>query len=322
MRRRLLLLALGLALVLVAFAGTLHALNSEVYSAHGFVRAYLNALERQQAAEALAFAGVVVPADAADDLLVDAALGDLTDIHLLSDVAIGDIHVVRFAAVVAGDERILEFHVEPTEPRFGLFLMWRFVESPVATLVVSSERDSRATANGIGVEVGEYPVLVPAAITLDHESAYLEADATTVAVTIVGVRTTGVVDVTAKPTLDEAASAAVEAYLESCVTQHVLMPTGCPMGESVANRVNDEPVWTLLDAPDVHLGPGEAPGEWRSEEATGRAHFTVEVEAILDGAISRINRDIYFNAVYVVTVAGDDSLQVTVDFSTLGSFSG
>jgi hypothetical protein len=314
MRRRLLPFAVGLVLVLVGFAGTVHALNSEVYSAHGFVRAYLNALERHQVAEALEFDGVVVPAGAARDLLTDEALGDLTDIHLLSDVAISGAHVVRFAAVVAGEERTLEFHVEPTGVLFGLFSMWRFDESPVATLVVASERDSRAIANGIDIAVGEYPVLVPATITLDHESAYLEADTTQVAVTTVGGRVEGVVEVTAKPTLDEAASAAVEAYLTTCVTQRVLMPTGCPMGKAVANRVNDEPTWTLLESPEVHLGPGEVVGEWRSEEATGLAHLSVEVKAILDGAISRFNKDVSFSAVYVVTIATDDSLSVTVDF--------
>ena len=52
--------------------------------------------------------------------MTDEALGDLADIRLVSDVAIGDQRVVRFATVVAGEERITEFHVERSGTRFGL----------------------------------------------------------------------------------------------------------------------------------------------------------------------------------------------------------
>lgn len=322
MRRRLLSYPLLLALTVVGFAATVHALNSELYSAHGFVRSYLSALERHQVNEALEFAGVAVPASANRDLLTDAALGDIISIQLLSDVATNDQHVVRFSAVLAGEERILEFHVEPTGARFGLFSMWRFAESPVATLSISSPRDDRATANGVTTTAGEHAVLVPAVVTLDHESSYLEASAVTVAVSDVGAHEEGVVDVVARATFDEAANAAVALYLDDCITQKVLMPTGCPMGETVANRVSGEPVWSLEQYPTVELEPGTTAGEWRSAPATGLAHVSVAVTAILDGTVTQLDEDLYFSAVYVVTVGRDDELSVTVDPATLGGFTG
>ena len=327
MRRGLLSYALILALVISGFAAAVFALNNNFYSAAGFVRSYLSALERHDASAALAFEGVVVPAGASPKLMTDVALGDLGGIRLVSDVpagggAPGDRHVVRFATVIAGEERTTEFHVERSGTRFGLFAMWRFTVSPVATLEISADTDNRATANGVELSVGTYPVLVPALIAVDHESKYLEADAVTVAVAEVGGRALGAIVVVAKPELDKAARIAVNAYLDECVTQHVLKPTGCPMAETILNRVNDTPQWSLETYPEVALDPGTKPGEWRSANATGLATITVEVKSILDGTLSRVDESVYFSAVYVVTIDPDDSLSVTVDFATLGGFTG
>lgn len=322
MRRGLLSYALVLALVVSGFAAAVFALNSDLYSAHGFVRSYLGALERHDASAALGFDGVVVPVGASRQLMTDESLGDLAGIRLVSDVAMGDQHVVRFATVLAGEERITEFHVERSGTRFGLFATWRFTVSPVATLDVSADHDDRATANGVELTVGEYPVLVPALVTVDHDSRYLEADAITVTVTAVGGRERGAVAVVATPDLDKAGGIAINAYLDDCVTQKVLKPTGCPMGETVLNRVNDTPQWSLETYPEVEFAPGTQPGEWRSANATGLANFTVEVKSILDGTLSRIDERVYFSAVYVVTINADDSLSVTVDFTTLGGFTG
>ena len=332
MRRGLLSYALILTLVISGFAAAVFALNNDLYSAAGFVRSYLSALERHDARAALAFDGVVVPASASPKLMTDAALGDLAGFRLISDlparddargdVAPGDQRVVRFATVIAGEEHTTEFHVERSGTRFGLFAIWRFTVSPVATLEISADHDDRATANGVELTVGTYPVLVPTLIAVDHDSKYLEADAVTVAVVEVGGRERGAIGVVAKPELDKAAHIAVNAYLDDCVTQHVLKPTGCPMSETILNRVNDTPEWSLETYPEVALEPGTTPGEWRSANATGLATVTVEVKSILDGTLSRIDESVYFSAVYVVAIGQDDSLSVTVDFATLGGFTG
>lgn len=327
MRRGLLSYALILALVISGFVAAVFALNTNLYSAAGFVRSYLSALERHDARAALAFDGVVVPAGASPKLMTDAALGDLAGIRLVSDLpagdgATGDRHVVRFATVIAGEERTTEFHVERSGTRFGLFAIWRFAVSPVASLEISADNDDRATANGVELTVGTYPVLVPALIAVAHDSKYLEADAVRVAVVEVGGRELGAIGVVAKPELDKAARIAVHAYLDDCVTQHVLKPTGCPMSETVLNRVNDTPEWSLETYPEVALEPGSTPGEWRSANATGLAAISVEVKSILDGTLSRIDESVYFSAVYVVSISQDDSLSVTVDFATLGGFTG
>ena len=321
MRRGLLPYALALVLLGAGFASSVVALNNDLYSAHGFVRSYLGALERHDSGDALAFDGVVVPEGASLNLMTDEALGDITAIRLLSDVATGDQHVVRFETVIAGEERTTEFHVEHSGARFGLFSTWRFTVSPIATLAASADHDDRLTANGVELIAGDYPVLVPASIELHHESKYLEAQALIVPLTDVGERTEAVVEVTAKPLLDEDANVAIKAYLDDCVTQRVLKPTGCPMSESILNRVNGEPQWSIDTYPTVELEPGTTAREWRSP-ATGLADFSVEVKAILDGATSQLDEKVYFSCVYVVLINPDDSLTVTVDFTTLGGFTG
>ena len=115
--------------------------------------------------------------------MTDEALGDLAGIRLVSDVAMGDQRVVRFATVVAGEERITEFHVERSGTRFGLFAIWRFTVSPVATFDVSADHDDRATANGVELTVGEYPVLVPALVTVDRDSTRQPASRSTLSLT-------------------------------------------------------------------------------------------------------------------------------------------
>ena len=83
--------------------------------------------------------------------------------------------------------------------------------NPVATFDVSADHDDRATANGVELTVGEYPVHVPALATVDYDSRYLEAHAITATVTAVGWRERGAAAVSAKPDLDKAASIAINA---------------------------------------------------------------------------------------------------------------
>lgn len=312
MQRALVSWTLVFALLLAGFGASVLALNGDVFSAHGFVRAYLDALARHDSTEALQFDGVDLPPGVNFALMTeDAALGDVDGIRFISDVEDGDRHTVRFSTTVGGSEQVSEFQVERTGTRFGLFPTWRFATSPVATLNVSVDNDARFIANGLTALSGDFGVLVPGVFVLDHESKYLEADAVTTAVTEVGSVTNAEVHVIPKAEFTDAATAAIATYLDDCVTQEVLKPTGCPFGTEVVNRLNSTPIWSMVEYPTAVVAPTETPGVWRTEPTHAVAHVKVDVKSIFDGTVSTLDDDVPFSTGYRIVIAYDDTLSVS-----------
>jgi hypothetical protein len=312
MQRALLSWTLVFALLLAGFGASVLALNGDVFSAHGFVRAYLDALARHDSAEALQFDGVDLPPGVSFAMMTDdAALGDIDDIRFISDVEDGDHHVVRFATVLAGAEQVTEFEVERTGTRFGLFPTWRFETSPVATLNVSVDRDARFTANGLTTLSGDFGVLVPGVFRLGHDSKYLQGEDVTATVAEVNAVVNAEVHVTPKPEFTDAATEAIAAYLDDCVTQEVLKPTGCPFGAEVVNRLNSTPVWSMVEYPVAVVAPTETPGVWTTEPAHAIAHVVAEVKSLFDGTVSSLDEDVPFSTGYRIAIAYDDTLSVT-----------
>jgi hypothetical protein len=313
MQRALLSWTLIFALLLAGFGASVLALNGDVFSAHGFVRAYLDTLARHDASEALQFDGVDLPHDASYSLVTDDdALGDVAGIRFVSDVEKDEVHVVRFATLVAGQEQVTEFTVERAGTRFGLFPTWRFAVSPVAVMNVTVDHDARFSANGVPVLSGGFAVLVPGVFTLDHESKYLQAADVTAAVTEVGSTVDAAIEVEPKDGFAAAATEAIAAFLDNCVTQEVLKPTGCPFGEEVANRLDSTPAWSMVEYPTAVLEPGDTPGQWSAKTVDAVAHITADVKSLFDGTVSSLNEDVPFASSYVIYVGYDDSLSVTV----------
>ena len=302
MRRALLSWTLVFALLAAGFGASVLALNADLYSAGGFVRSYLEALQRGDAESALATDGV----EGASPLVTDATVGGFDGIHLISDVADGDTHTVRVGYTIADTEQISEFSVERTGTRLGLFPTWRFAVSPIATLAVTVDHDSRVTINGTDAAAGSHALLVPSAVTLTHDTLYLEALPVSVALTEVNSTVEAAVAVAPKPAFTEAATAALKTYLDECATQQVLKPTGCPFGTSVTNRAGS-PQWSIVDYPTAVLEPSGA--AWQTTGAA-TAHVTVQVTSLFDGTVSTLDDDVPFTATYRVTIGPDDSLSV------------
>lgn len=312
MRRALLSWSLVFAILFAGFAASVLALNADVFSAHGFVRSYLDALARHDAEGALSFDGVVVPGGANEDLLADAALGDITQIRLLSDVETGNTHVVRFEYSLGGSTAVTEFTVAHTGTRLWLFSTWRFAVSPVATLSATVDHDDRLTANGVASASGQHAVLVPGYFALDHKSTYLDAATVGAAVTKTGSTVDAVVAVTPNEAFATAATKAIAAFLDECVTQQVLKPTGCPFGTDVANRLNSTPSWSMVSYPSARLKPSATPGIWEVSPTSAVAHIVAEVKSLFDGSISPLNEDVPFTTGYRITLGPNDSLTVSV----------
>lgn len=323
MRREPVLWLLGLAVLVAGFFLSVFALNSTVYSANGFVRGYLAALERQDSAAALEALGRASVTSGSDALLTDRAMGDLTAIELVRDTpGTGGIHTVVFdyrlgadPETAASDVQRTEFTVEQTGTRFGLFPTWRFVASPLSTLSVTVSNADSFTANGQAARVEAdtatgFVVFAPGVYELAHDSTYLAASTVAVPLTTTGAILDAVIDPEPTPALIDWATDATADYLDECATQTVLMPTGCPFGESISNRIDNEPQWSIVDYPEVEIVRADEVGAWTTREAEGVAHLNVAVRSLFDGTVSRFDEDVPFDAQFGITfVAGEPTLR-------------
>lgn len=303
------------ALLVAGFGATVLALNNDIYSANGFVRSYLQALERKDADEALGFAGMVVPGVEASTLLVDDALGEIGDIRLLSDAAVpgseGEEHVVRFAYVIDGAEEITEFRVERAGSTVGLFSRWRFSVSPLARIDVAVAGDSQFAANGVAAPSGSpLLVLAPGAYEIDRDTELLSTSGVTISVTAIG--DTEAVEIFPQPTeqFGEAAEAAVAAFLDECTAQQVLKPAGCPFGFTEANRIDGAPVWTVEAYPELSLSPADTSATWRASGAGGVLNLTMTVRSLFDGSTRRVDDDQDVGGSYLLALGAGDQVIV------------
>ncbi len=316
MRREVLLWSVAIAGVLLAFGLTVLTLNLTVYSATGFVRSYLDALARQDAAAALELAGTAAAGDASDALLVREAMSDLEDIEITMNRtdANGD-HLVTATYVVGGVPGTTEFAVKRSGTLFGLFNGWAFAQSPLSVLQLTVQHDDDFTANGVDLvsEVGQdaeglYLAFTPSAIELTHESQYLTAEPVTAVLEQPGTAVPAALDIQANQAFVDEVQRQVDEFLTECATQTVLLPTGCPFGETIDNRVISDPVWSMVEYPVMTLAPSGEVATWKVPRTAGVAHIVVDVQSLFDGSISTTDEDVDFFVAYNVTFLPDDLL--------------
>lgn len=305
--------------LLLAFGGTVFALNSTLYSASGFVSSYLDALSRHDLAGALALPGVDLPPDARGDLLVPDALGPIGEYSLVSDDAVDNSHRVVFDVQFTGSIRAeVEFLVEHTGPRLGVFSGWSFSRSPVGVLSAQPLNEADFEVNGVAVtsidgpnQPDRFQVMTPGLYTLGHESKYLSAEEVTVLASDSATVTQAAVDIQASPAFVEQVNLELAAYLDDCATQQVLQPTDCPFGQSMSNRIEGLPQWSIAAYPEVTIVPGDDPGSWLVPPTPAAAHLTVQVRSLFDGSLSTFDEDVPFEVSYTITFPGDGSLLIT-----------
>lgn len=322
MRRAVVAWLVVFAIAITTSAGAVIALNSTAFGAAGFVRIYLEAIARGDAAGALAMAGVTADPRAGTVFLTDAALAGISDLRELSVEADDDGREVVTFAWAAGDvEATSRFTVERTGSRLGLFPKWAFAVSPVASLELTVAHDARFDLNGVAAESGAaglavtYAVLVPGVYRVDHDSRYLRAENVDVVADAAGSRLRATLDVQPKPAMLGEVTAHVRDRLSECATHDVLFPTGCPFGRAISNRVVSAPAWSILDHPPFTLEPGETFGTWLVPSTEGVAHLVVDVQSLFDGSISTFDEDVRFTVSYLVTIRpGDAGLGIVERF--------
>ncbi|MEQ1735534.1 MAG: hypothetical protein ABL886_03820 [Rhodoglobus sp.] len=307
------------AMLIGGFFGTVMLLNATLYSASGFVRGYLDALVRHDAEGALELAGPNVGGDASTALLSRDAMGELSDIRLVSaTVTDSGEHTVMYSYRAGGVIGESTFSVRPTGTLLGLFDTWAFATSPLGVIELTVQHDDQFTANGVDLitpaqnSVVPYLVFTPGLYEFEHESHFLSAEPVRVAAVAPGEAVSARLNIQANAVFAVRVSEEVDSFLDACVDQHVLLPTGCPFGQTINNRVITTPVWSMIDYPEVVIVPGREPSEWRMSEASATAHLLVDVRSLFDGTVTTFDEDVQFGVHATVTFLPADELLIVV----------
>lgn len=319
MRRAVVSWILAVALLAGAATGGVLVLGGTLFGAAAFVRVYLEALARGDAAGALSLPGVVVDADTRTDFLVDAALPGLGigAVEVVSSDGVTEVVTVEWTS--EHGEGVSTFDVARTGSRLAIFPAWEFAVSPVATLRLAVEHDARFELQGVPADTGvaaadpvAFTLLVPGVYRVDHRSTYLRADAVDIDATRPGSEVGATLDVHPAAAFVEQVDADIRSALDACVDQEVLFPTGCALGHAVANRVVSAPDWSIVDVPPPTIEPGLEFGTWVATASDVVTNLRVDVQSLYDGDVTPYDEDLVFTVRYRVTIRPDD-LTLTLD---------
>ena len=318
MRREIITWTVVAAIIVAIFGGTVLILNATLYSASGFVRSYLDSLARHDVDGALELAGTVAAGDASDELLVADALGDLSGLTLISDDTDAQgIHRVVYGFTSGGETGQSTFSVRPQGTLLGLFPRWSFESSPLGVLQVTPQHGASFTVNGVEVQAAApdqpspYLVFAPGTYVLGGKSTYLEAAPTDVTASQPGAAVIASVKLLPTKAFVAQVQKELNKYLDDCAKQQVLLPTGCPFGEEISNRIVSPPAWSIAHYPKVTLQPGSAPGSWLMPATDAAAHLVVDIRSLFDGTVTTFDEDVPFSSSYVVTFLPDDELLIS-----------
>ena len=336
MLRAILALVVVAALLAAGLVGTISALNRTVYSAGGFVEQYLDALDRGDTVGALALGGVMptaaelaaaeLPVELPETLLRASVLSGLSEIELKSDTpsnaAGDDTHQVVFDFDLNGTASTMAFTVERAGTFAGVFNAWTFAVSPLAVLQVSVLHERTFTVNGLTLDTrahaaadapatfssgAAYLAFAPNRYTIEHSSAMLTAEKTSVRVTASGA-TAVEIDALPNEKMIAQVQSELNKFLDECATQTVLQPTSCPWGITIDDRIEGVPAWSITGYPAVELTAGERSFEMVA--TAGQAHIVVEVQSLFDGDISTRDEDVPFTMGLSVVVQPSGALAI------------
>ncbi|MFH8252777.1 hypothetical protein ACH3VR_20595 [Microbacterium sp. B2969] len=323
----------GVVLVAAVAAGAA-SLYREFYSPSAFVERYLDLLAEGHAADALGVAGVSVdsaeleaaglPATASDALLRSAALATLADVHIVSETPHGthtDVVVEYRAGRYPGQTT---FEVE-RDGTIGVAPTWRFAKSPLAVVDLTVRGSMEFEVNGFSIDKRQVsvdgvdadpgasvPLLVfsPGVYSVSVDTALSSTPG--IAVLSDSPLHSTKVDVQAEPTAQFKAvvQEKVEAFLSACATQDVLLPTACPFGYTVEDRIVSAPKWSIVQQPAVSVAPDGA--NWAIPQAEATAHIEVDIRSLFDGTVRHVSEDVPFLLTGKITVQPDGSASIVV----------
>jgi len=329
------MLAIIGVLLIAAIAAASAIAYREFYSPTAFVERYLGTLAEGRAADALTIPGVAVdsaaleaaglPVAPSDALLRRDALATLTQIEVTGEEdGEGGVILVTATYHAGAFPGTTTFAVK-RDGTIGLAPTWRFATSPLALMDLAVTGSMTFEVNGFEIdkrqvspEGAEADPLAAMSLLVFSPGIYSVSVDTPISATS-GVAvlsdspfTNVPVDVQAEPTPQFIAlvQQRVEEFLTACATQDVLLPTACPFGFAVQDRVESPPKWSIAAQPTVSIVPDGA--GWSIPEAAATAHIDVKVRSLFDGSVDQVSEDVPFVVTGTIAILPDGRASITV----------
>ncbi|MFG6503753.1 hypothetical protein [Microbacterium sp. P05] len=324
-------------IALGAFAAGASVLYRELYSPSAFVLRYLDLLAEGRAADALAVPGVAVDSAALEDaglsptastaLLRSDALGDLSDVRVVSEVPGDDATRVTVAYRAGAHDGETTFDVAQ-DGWLGVVPAWRFERSPLAVMDLVVRGSMRFAVNDFEVDkrqvsidgvdadpMAAVPLLIfsPGVYSVDVDTPISATPGAAVLADSPFVSIPVDMQATATTEFIDVVQGKVEEFLAACATQQVLQPTGCPFGFSVQNRVVGLPSWSISEQPTVTVLPDGA--GWKIPTAEAVARIDVDIRSLFDGSVRTVSEDVPFFVNGTIEVLPDGSVSIKVSGS-------
>jgi len=327
------LAVIGILLIAALGAGGM-TLYKEFYGPSAFVTRYLDLLATGRAADALQVPGVAIDSDTIEDAGIDAgaseallrqsALAPLSDIAVISEETTDEVTSVTVSYVAGSHPGTSTFEVEQ-DGWAGVTPNWRFTRTPLAAVSLTVLGADRFAVNGFEIDrhqvspagadaapadplpllvftPGVYSVTVDTAIsTSPGVSVLADSPLTQTAVEVQTVPTEEFVSVV---------QTGVEEFLTECTTQQVLLPTACPFGLEVQNRLANLPVWSIAAQPVVTVEPDGA--QWMIPATDAVAHIEVDIRSLFDGSIQHVSEDVPFRVNGTIAILPDGAASIRV----------
>lgn len=160
------------------------------------------------------------------------------------------------------------------------------------------------------VSRADYLVFTPGAYTFSHTSRLLKAKPVTATVTEPLAMTDVEVNTQANAEFIKSVQTELNSYLDDCASQEVLLPSGCPFGQFIENRLRGLPTWSIAKYPKVTLTATET--AWDMPETKGTARLRGEVLSLFDGSISDLDEKVPFSVALTASIRSDGSLDIRV----------
>ncbi|MFC7787776.1 hypothetical protein ACU045_02235 [Microbacterium sp. MAHUQ-60] len=323
-------------LLIAALSAAGVSLYQQIYSPSAFVHRYLDLLADGHAADALRVPGVSVDlvlqtdadidAVASEALLRTAALSRLSDYEITSEKQKDGVYRVTASYEAAGTPGSTTYTVVQ-DGWIGVAPNWRFERSPLAEIELTVRGADVFSVNGfeldrrqVSTHGAEADPLDPLHLLVFTPGVYSVTVDTPISATP-GVRVLAdtalartPVEVQALPTekFIGIVQQKVEEFLANCATQEVLLPTACPFGLEVQNRIADGsvPKWSIARQPQVTVEPDGA--QWRIPAADAVAHIDVKIKSVFDGSVHDVSEDVPFQVDGTIGILPDGSAQIRV----------
>ena len=320
-RARFALLVAIVAIVAVAVGiGGVIFVNRTINSPDAVVRSYFAALSTGDAASARALPGVVSNTLGPDQLVLlqTGAFLPPRDVTIAAPAVEGNEATVEATYFVGEREQRATFSLVAEPGTLGVLGQWRFSEPPLGRLNVAVVHDTAFQVGDLGtVDVRSYdggtaeafaasatfPVFVGVGYDIFRSTSLLNAPHELVFVSEAAIQTISV-EVSTTPAFVAAVQEKVDVALTECVTQQVLMPTGCPFGYATENRWVGDASWSLPTQPQLTIVAGD--NGWLAS-GDGVAHLTGTVQSLFDGSETPVDVDVDFHMDVPVWVTGPDS---------------